>query len=103
MYYILRHYTTPIIISIFAGRISDTGRNPFELAQFAAKLYPNAEVLWAGCKETLSIKHAIDAGCKIITIPDSIMDRLSRMNKDLTEFSRETVASFKNDGEKLTI
>ena len=92
-----------VILSIFAGRISDTGRNPFEIVQFACKLYPKAKVLWAGCKETLSIQHAIDAGCKIITLPDSIMDRLSRMNKDLTEFSKETVISFKTDGEKITI
>ena len=49
-----------VIISIFAGRISDTGRNPFDIVQFACKLYPKAEVLWAGCKETLSIKHAIE-------------------------------------------
>lgn len=92
-----------VVISIFAGRISDTGKNPFEIVQFACKLYPKAQVLWAGCKETLSIRHAIDAGCKIITIPDSIMDRLSRINKDLTEFSQETVLSFKKDGEKITI
>lgn len=92
-----------VIISIFAGRISDTGVNPFEIIKFACKLYPKAHVLWAGCKEVLSIRHAIHAGCKIITIPDSIMDRLSRINKDLTEFSQETVQSFKKDGEKLSI
>ena len=103
LYTVLKDYSNPIIISVFAGRISDTGCNPFEIVQFACKLYPNAHVLWAGCKETLSIQHAIDAGCKIITIPDSIMDRLSRINKDLTEFSKETVLSFKKDGEKLTI
>lgn len=92
-----------VIISIFAGRISDTGKNPFEIIKFACKLYPKAKVLWAGCKEVLSIRHAIHAGCKIITIPDSIMDRLSRINKDLTDFSQETVQSFKKDGEKLSI
>lgn len=103
LYDVLKHKPNNIVLSIFAGRISDTGKNPFEIIQFACKLYPFAEILWAGCKEVLSIKHAIDAGCKIITIPDSIMDRLSRINKDLTEFSQETVLSFKKDGEKITI
>jgi transaldolase len=91
---------TPTIVSIFAGRISDTCVNPVPIVQYATQLfesYPHIEVLWAGCKETLSIQHAIDSKCHIITIPDSILDRMGRMGKDLTEFSLETVAAFRKD------
>jgi transaldolase len=83
-----------VILSVFAGRISDTGRDPRDIVKFASALYPKAAVLWAGCKEVLSIQHAIDCGCKIITIPDTIMDRMSRIGKDLTELSVETIKVF---------
>ena len=97
---------TPMIVSIFAGRISDTCVDPKPLIQFICKLLKplnHIKVLWAGCKETLSIQHAIDVGCHIITIPDSILDRLSRVDKDLFEFSKETVQGFNNDGLKANI
>lgn len=56
------------------------------------------------CKETLSIQNAIDVGCHIIiTIPDSILDRLSRVDKDLFEFSKETVQGFNNDGKAIRL
>lgn len=100
LYSILEHNTTPVIVSIFAGRISDTGVDPFEIVQFACQLFKkfsSVQILWAGCKEVLSINHAIRAGCHIITIPDSIMDRMNRIYKDLQEFSLETIQSFKND------
>lgn len=100
LYKILENNTTPVVVSIFAGRISDTGVNPFEIIQFACRLFknlPDVEVLWAGCKEVLSIQHAIDAGCHIITVPDTIMDRLNRLYKDLNDFSLETVQSFQKD------
>lgn len=97
---IVQGTTTPVIVSIFAGRISDTCVNPVPIVQYATTLYKglnHVEVLWAGCKETLSIQHAIDTNCHIITIPDSILDRLGRMGKDLTEFSLETVVAFRKD------
>ena len=103
---IINDTTIPIIISIFSGRISDTCVNPLPIVKYITNLYksnPNIEILWAGCKETLSIQHAIDAGCQIITVPDSIMDRLSRINKDLNDFSKETVIGFNNDGKILII
>jgi len=91
---------TPVIVSIFAGRISDTGVDPSPIVTFGCKLFEemkNVQILWAGCKEVLSIQHAIHAGCHIITIPDGIMDRLNRLYKDLQEFSKETVSSFRKD------
>ena len=89
-----------IVVSIFSGRISDTCVNPASIVSHATSLFSsfsNIEILWAGCKEVLSIQHAVDSKCHIITIPDTIMDRLSRINKDLSEFSLETVKSFKKD------
>jgi len=106
LFNIIKDTTIPIIISIFSGRISDTCINPFLIVKYATELYKsnkNIEILWAGCKEVLSIQYAIDTGCQIITIPDSIMDRISRINKDLTEFSKETVIGFYNDGKSITI
>ena len=97
LYEILRDIKSPVILSVFAGRISDTGRDPKNIVRFACQLYSQVEVLWAGCKEVLSIHHAIDCGCKIITIPDTIIDRMSRIDKDLTELSKETVSSFNKE------
>jgi transaldolase len=91
---------SPVIVSIFCGRISDTGRDPVPVVIRAVLLYqhlPTVSVLWAGCKEVLSVSHAINAGCHIITVPDPILDRFSRIGKDLTELSRETVQSFLDD------
>lgn len=102
LYTIATQQTTPFVVSIFAGRISDTGTDPFPIVQFACTLFshlPHIEVLWAGCKEVLSIEHAKRAGAAIITIPDSILDRLNRQGMDLTEFSKETVRSFNADGQ----
>ena len=91
---------TPVILSIFCGRISDTARDPADIVRHATSLFadlPSVHVLWAGCKEVLSIRHAIDTGCHIITVPDAIMDRLGRVGKDLREMSLETVRSFHDD------
>lgn len=97
---------TPMIVSIFAGRISDTCVDPKPIIQFACKLLKpltNIKVLWAGCKEVLSIQHAMDVGCHIITIPDSILDRLNRVDMDLQEFSKETVRMFECAGAQLIL
>lgn len=94
LYPLLCNIQGDVIVSIFAGRISDTGRNPCDTVKFASTLLPNIAILWAGCKEVLSIQHAIDCGCKIITVPDTILDRMSRVGRDLTELSKETVATF---------
>jgi|SRR5210317_359336 transaldolase len=92
---------TKVIVSIFSGRISDTCVNPCNIVEFGCKLFSNRdniEILWAGCKDNLSLQHAINCGCDIITIPDSIIDRLSRVDTDLEKMSLETVYSFNKDG-----
>ena len=97
---LLNDISTPVIVSIFAGRIIDTCIDPAALLKYSSLLFKqlsHVEILWAGCKDIMSIKTAIDTGCHIITIPDSILDRVHRINKDLTEFSLETVQCFKHD------
>lgn len=91
-----------VIVSIFAGRIADTGVDPIPTMQQAVKLYsnlPNAKILWASPRETLNIYQADQAGCHIITATPSLVDKLSAYNKDLTEFSLETVKMFYNDAQ----
>jgi len=92
---------TPSIISIFAGRIADTGRDPFQTAQFAVDGVmdsDNCEVLWASTREVLNIQQAYGAGCNIITVtPDLLKKWITMKGKDLTELSLDTVKMFYND------
>jgi len=91
---------SPGIISIFAGRIADTGRDPVPTVAAAVDLvsaYSNIELIWASPRELLNIFQANDAGCHIITVPETILSRLETVGKDLDEFSLETVAMFHND------
>ena len=91
---------TPTIVSVFSGRISDTGEYPETIVKYAVDTYSgnsNLEVLWAGCQRVLNIFDAIKVGCQIITVPDAPMDRLGRIGKDLHEFSVETSRSFRKD------
>lgn len=91
-------YQTPAILSIFAGRIADTGRDPKEYIRYGLHKAPqNVEVLWASCREVYNIVEAADVGCHIITVPNSILAKLKLTNKDLTEYSLETVKMFYND------
>ena len=91
---------TPAILSIFAGRIADTGIDPSGIISEAVQLSkkkPKTEVLWANTRETLNIKQANDLGCHIITVPHEILQKLSYLEKDLEEFSLETVEGFYKD------
>ena len=91
---------SPGIISIFAGRIADTGRDPVPAVAAAVDLlsaYSNIELIWASPRELLNIFQANDAGCHIITVPETILSKLETVGKDLDEFSLETVAMFHND------
>jgi transaldolase len=93
---------TPAILSIFAGRIADSGIDPVPLMREAvniAKSRPKAEVLWASPRELLNIVQADDCGCHIITATNDILKKLSGLGKDLTEFSRETVLMFYKDAQ----
>ena len=91
---------SPGIISIFAGRIADTGRDPVPTVAAAVDLvsaYSNIELIWASPRELLNIFQANDAGCHIITVPETILAKLETVGKDLDEFSLETVAMFHHD------
>ena len=91
---------SPGIISIFAGRIADTGRDPVPTVAAAVDLvsaYSDIELIWASPRELLNIFQANDAGCHIITVPETILAKLETVGKDLDEFSLETVAMFHND------
>lgn len=92
-----------LIISIFCGRIADTGRDPVEYVKYAKtnfKQYKNVKILWASPREVLNIFHANNAGCDIITITESLFSKLSNLNKNLKQFSIDTVRMFYNDAKK---
>jgi transaldolase len=93
------------IISIFSGRIADTGINPISLCQYTVNLCKNSniEVLWASTREVYNIFQAIDCGCHIITIPDDVLKRIKYIGKDLNEYSKETVETFVKDSKKSNI
>jgi transaldolase len=93
---------TPAILSIFAGRVADTGVDPVPLMQEAiriAKAKPKAEILWASPRELLNIVQANDIGCHIITVTNDVLKKLSGLGKDLTDFSQETVEMFYRDAQ----
>jgi len=91
---------TPAIISVFAGRIADTGIDPVPLMAAAKKimsLRPKSELLWASSREILNIFHAEDAGADIITVTHEMLEKLPLLNKDLNQYSLETVQAFFKD------
>jgi transaldolase len=91
---------TPAIISIFAGRIADTGKDPLPLMVEALKVMaarPKAELIWASPRELLNVFQADDIGCHIITVTNDILAKLSLVGKDLDKYSLETVEMFRRD------
>ena len=91
---------TPAYISVFAGRIADTGRDPVPLMTAALelmKLKPRAELIWASPRELLNIFQADDIGCHIITVTNDILKKLELVGYELTEYSLDTVKMFYND------
>lgn len=91
---------TPAIVSVFAGRIADTGVDPIPhmiacRRELAAR--PKAELLWASPRELLNVVHAEEAGCHIITATPDILAKLALAGKDLAEYSLETVRMFHRD------
>lgn len=90
----------PAIVSVFAGRIADTGRDPVPLMREAAEICsakPKAELLWASPRELLNIFQAEETGCKIITVTSDILKKLAMVGKSLDELSLDTVKMFYND------
>jgi len=89
-----------IILSIFAGRIADTGRDPVPIMREAVALCrnrPEIMVLWASPREVLNVYQAEECGCHIVTATPDLLSKLSLKHKDLTDFSRETVQMFYDD------
>lgn len=90
----------PSYISVFAGRIADTGRDPLPLmSEAVAILRPNpvAELIWASPRELLNIFHADSIGCQVITVTNDILKKLELVGKDLDEYSLDTVKMFYAD------
>jgi transaldolase len=93
----------PSCVSVFAGRIADTGRDPLPLMVDCMRILkeePKAELIWASPREVLNIFQADDIGCHIITVTQDILGKLSNVGKDLDEFSLDTVKMFHNDAQK---
>ncbi len=91
---------TPAIISVFAGRIADTGLDPVPLMAEAVKIMrakPKAELIWASPRELLNIFQADSVGCHIITATNDILKKLSLVGKNLDDYSLETVEMFYRD------
>jgi len=98
--------TTPCIVSVFSGGISDTGNYPIEEIQYAVDavcMYDNMEILWAGCQHVLHVVEAKDTGCHIITVPDGIMNKLSRTEYSKHETSVKKSKTFFEDGRTLQL
>jgi len=89
-------------VSVFAGRIADTGRDPIPLMAAAVELTtmaPNSELIWASPREVLNIFQADQIGCHIITVTHDLLKKLPGLGKDLGQFSRETVQMFYHDAQ----
>ena len=92
-------------ISIFAGRIADTGRDPAEIIKkcvTASKKFKKVSILWASCRQIYSIFEAEKAGCHIITVPHSILKKFSIIGKNLEKYSVETARDFYLDSKDIS-
>lgn len=90
-------------VSVFAGRIADTGRDPVPLMIEALRIMkdtPTAELIWASPRELLNVFQADAIGCHIITVTPDLLKKLDGVGKDLSEFSLDTVKMFHDDARK---
>lgn len=95
--------TAPAYISVFAGRIADTGRDPMPVMTDSAKragTRAKTEIIWASPRELLNVFQANDAGVQIITVANDILKKLDVVGKDLDAYSLETVKMFRDDAVK---
>jgi len=93
----------PSNVSVFAGRIADTGRDPVPLMREAlaiAARAPSVELIWASPREVLNVVEADAAGCHIITVTTEILNKLDLVGRDLDELSLDTVKMFRSDAVK---
>lgn len=87
-------------ISVFAGRVADTGVDPLPIMRASLEImrpYPQLELIWASPRELLNIVQASEIGCHIITVTSDILNKLPLIGKDLGEYSLDTVKMFRND------
>lgn len=94
---------TPSYVSVFAGRIADTGRDPLPLMAAAVELLRlnrHAELIWASPRELLNIIQANSIGCHIITVTNDILKKLAKLGYDLADFSLDTVKMFHRDAQE---
>ena len=95
--------TSKVIISIFAGRAGDTGKDPIPIFQESlalSKKYKNVQILWASVREPYNYLQAKQLGCHIITIPPSIIEKIEKFGKSFNELTIETVVGFLKDSKK---
>ena len=94
---------TKVIISIFAGRAGDTGKDPvpeFIKSILLAKKFKNVQILWASVREPYNFLQAKQLGCHIITIPPAIIDKIVNFGKSFNQLTEETVKAFLVDSKK---
>ena len=94
---------TKVIISVFAGRAGDAGKDPvpeFVKSIKLAKKFKNVEILWASVREPYNYLQAKQLGCHIITIPPSIIEKIEKFGKSFDELTKETVKAFLIDSKK---
>ncbi len=94
---------TNVIISIFAGRAADTGKDPipeFKKSISLAKKNKNVQILWASVREPFNYTQAKDLGCHIITVPPAIIEKIEKFGKSYNQLTIETVKAFLNDSKK---
>ena len=94
---------TKVIISIFAGRAGDAGKDPvpeFKKSIKFSKQYKNVEILWASVREPYNYLQSKQLGCHIITIPPSIIQKIEKFGKTFNQLTKETVKAFLNDSRK---
>jgi transaldolase len=90
----------PAYVSVFAGRIADTGRDPVPIMAAAVEMLreaPNVELIWASPRELLNVMHAESVGCHAITATNDILKKLGLIGKDLADYSLDTVRMFYTD------
>lgn len=93
-------HTTPCYVSVFAGRIADTGCDPLPVMTAAMEILgdaPMAELIWASPRELLNILHADSIGCHVITVTNDILKKLHLLGYDLGDLSLDTVKMFYDD------
>lgn len=97
------HQAPAAYISVFAGRVADSGRDPIPIMRESLDVLrglPRVELIWASPRELLNIVQADEIGCDIITVTHDLLQKLTTLGKDLDEFSLDTVRMFHQDASK---